>query len=166
MKQVKAALEVIRHNADLGFSYPELAIVPAEIKRVSLVEDKIFSIVSERKIDSYPKVITDKKEDSPSTKYSTIAKPLDAPSPPPSPDYFFELGQNTESLLVKKERISEVFKSLRDKIKKGLIFQEQLGDFTVYLLLGRIGDSKPDTFEIIIQVYDQCGEPDAIKQKQ
>jgi hypothetical protein len=158
VKRFKTALEVIKHNADVCLTYPELAIVPpAGGRRVSFDQPARISAcesISASSLPSLNKAMSLANYDSLETQMGSEsdANQTDYTKGDPYEEEVYKrsspwsgtgipLSQLFENLIDTRNLETEdsqqpgVIETGQKKISRGLIFQKQLANLNVYVLL-------------------------------
>lgn len=146
-KRVTPVLEIVKHTAQLGLTIPEFEVVPAgkpflsePWKDESGITDKFcFYAAGPYQKPDY----TRKSPKDIVTKEKTMGKLYDK--------------AEKDVTYSKKKEIYNVIDSLRDSVSKGFVFQEQLGDYTVYLCLTQ--KEGQEQVDVQIEARNASGEP-------
>ncbi len=155
LERVSPAFKIAKHTAELCLTIPELKVVPAGKSFLSRVEKTSWG----------PK----EKDEAPMTGRESPYVP--GKFQKPSHTDFGEsdrgkraydssmefLKRDEEDLYVRKEEARNVIKKLKGQIPEGFVFQEHMGDYSVYLLLTKKEDA--ETIEVQIEIRDSIGQP-------
>lgn len=146
-KRVTPVLEIVKHTAELGLTLPEFEMVPAGKPFLSKpgkdetgIKDKFcfYAVGTYQKPDYTRKISKD-----------IVAREK-------SMGRLYDEGQKDIKYLKKKEMYN-VIDSLRDSVSKGFVFQERLGDYTVYLFLTQ--KEGQEQVDVQIEARYASGEP-------
>jgi hypothetical protein len=141
VKYVKDVFEIIKHTAESCWTIPELAVVPVKEKRLPSPRTDISAI------DLIPRNILISPED--------LVEYFDRLSMPSKKVKRAYLPVKTRG---KSWFPGDFLKRVSKRISRGLVFMEHMGAFDVFLIVRKRKDSRPDIFEIQIEVYDSSGK--------
>lgn len=140
-------LEIIKHNADLGFTLPEMEVVPSAATFLSKTK-KLGPPVTEKLLSYVPgKYQKPAHSDSWKGFQDIVGKDK-------TMGKLFDVGK--EDLLERKVDAYRVIESIRDPGARGFVFQERLGDYSVYLFLTK--KEEVGTVDLQIEIMDSSGE--------
>lgn len=138
--------EIIKHNADLGLTLPEMEVVPSAAPFLSETK-KVEAPATEKPLSYVP------------GKYH---KPLPGESWKSFKDIVAKdkaMGKlfdvENEILFEKKRDAYRLIESIRDPGSRGFVFQERMGDYSVYLFVTKKEDTEKVDFQI--EIRDSSG---------
>ena len=140
-------LEIIKHNADLGLTLPEMEVVPSAATFLSKTK-KVEPPVTEKPLSYVPG-----KYQKPAHR-DTWKGFQDIVGKDKTMGKLFDVGE--EVLFEKKRDACRVIESIRDPGARGFVFQERMGDYSVYLFLTK--KEEAETVDLQIEILDSSGE--------
>ncbi len=152
--RVGPVFEIAKHTAELCLTIPELKMVPAAESFLSKVEKTPRSIKEEDEAlvkGSNSSYVPGKFQKSTQTDFTINHR--DKKGYVPSTEF---LKGDGEDLYARKVEVRHVLENLKGQISKGFVFQERLGNYSVYLLLTKKEDK--ETIEVQIEIRDSIGQ--------
>jgi hypothetical protein len=148
LRRVTPFFEIVKHNAELGITLPEFEVVPAGAPflpkpgkdEIPVAEKPLSYVTGKYQKPAY--------SDSWKSFKDIVAKEK-------TMGRFFD-GENKVSY-AKKDEAYKVIERWRDSSSKGFVFQERLGDYSVYLFLTKREGEQG--IEIQIETRYASGEP-------
>ncbi|MBS3921174.1 MAG: hypothetical protein KG012_20060 [Deltaproteobacteria bacterium] len=153
--RVTPVLEIVKHNAELGLTIPGFEVVPTSESFLSKAEKASSTIAEKEEAPVTGKQLSYVPGKFQKPAYSDFWKSCMEMRAYDSPMELFK--RESEDFYARKEEAHKVIEGLRSQISRGFVFQERLGDYSVYLFLTKKEDT--ETVEVQIETRDPSGEP-------